>query len=123
MAESVVKNETVEITNDFPVLFKLGLRALIRAKSESLINLRRDELALLEAEHDLDAKERNLFLTTDFKELGLTNEKLRNSYVNDQLSDLKFEISIQKHDIASRKDDIEIINDLIQLNELELQGA
>ena len=120
---NVVENQTVDFTGELPVLFKLGLRALIKAKSDSLIILRGLELELLNSEHELAAEERNLFLNTDFKELGLTNEKLRNSYVNDQLSDLKFVIAMKKHEIASKKDTIELINDLIELNELELQGA
>ena len=123
MTESVVKEQNCNITENLPVLFKLGLRALIKAKSDSLIILRGLELELLNSEHELGAEERNLFLNTDFKELGLTNEKLRNSYVNDQLSDLKFVIAMKKHEIASKKDTIELINDLIELNELELQGA
>jgi len=47
---------------------------------------------------------------------------MRSAYVNKQLSDYKVKIDVQKHRITSKKDDIEIINDLIQLNELELQG-
>ena len=85
MSETVVKEQTSEITGDLPILFKLGLKALIKAKSDALILLRELELELLNAKHDLANKERNLFLTTDFKELGLTNEKLRTSYVNSQM--------------------------------------
>ena len=122
MSETVVKEQTSEITGDLPILFKLGLKALIKAKSDALILLRELELELLNAKHDLANKERNLFLTTDFKELGLTNEKLRTSYVNSQLSDYQVKIDVQKHRIASKRDDIEIINDLIKLNELEMKG-
>ena len=122
MSETVVNEETTEITGALPVLFKLGLRALIKAKSDALILLRELELELLNAKHDLADKERTLFLTTDFKELGLTNEKMRSAYVNEKLSDFKVKIDVQKHRIASKRDDIEIINDLIELNELELKG-
>ncbi len=122
MSETVVKEQTSEITGDLPILFKLGLKALIKAKSDALILLRELELELLNAKHDLANKERNLFLTTDFKELGLTNEKLRTSYVNSQLNDYQVKIDVQKHRIASKRDDIEIINDLIKLNELEMKG-
>ena len=120
MSETVLQEQTTEITGELPVLFKLGLKALIKAKSDALILLR--ELELLNAKHDLAVKERNILLTTDFKDLGLTNEKMRSAYVNKQLSDYKVKIDVQKHRITSKKDDIEIINDLIQLNELELQG-
>ena len=122
MSETVLQEQTTEITGELPVLFKLGLKALIKAKSDALILLRELELELLNAKHDLADKERTILLTTDFKELGLTNEKMRSAYVNKQLSDYKVKIDVQKHRITSKKDDIEIINDLIQLNELELQG-
>ena len=122
MSETVLQEQTTEITGELPVLFKLGLKALIKAKSDALILLRELELDLLNAKHDLADKERVILLTTDFKELGLTNEKMRNAYVNEKLSDFKVKIDVQKHRITSKKDDIEIINDLIQLNELELQG-
>ena len=122
MTETAVKEQTIDITGELPVLFKLGLKALIKAKSDALILLRELELDLLNAKHDLAGKERTIILTTDFKELGLTNEKMRNAYVNEKLSDFKVKIDVQKHRITSKKDDIEIINDLIQLNELELQG-
>ena len=122
MSETVLQEQTTEITGELPVLFKLGLKALIKAKSDALILLRELELELLNAKHDLAVKERNILLTTDFKDLGLTNEKMRSAYVNKQLSDYKVKIDVQKHRITSKKDDIEIINDLIKLHELEMKG-
>ena len=122
MSETALQEQTSEISNEMPVLFKLGLKALIKAKSDALMILRELELELLNAKYDLADKERTILLTTDFKDLGLTNEKMRSAYVNDQLSDFKIKIGVQEHRIASKKDDIEIINDLIKLNELELQG-
>ena len=122
MTESAVKEQTIDITAELPVLFKLGLKALIKAKSDALILLRELELELLNAKHDLAGKERTIILTTDFKELGLTNEKMRNAYVNEKLSDFKVKIDVQKHRIASKKDDIEVMNDLIKLHELEIVG-
>ena len=122
MTETAVTEQTTEITGELPVLFKLGLKALIKAKSDALILLRELELELMNAKHDLADKERIILLTTDFKELKLTNEKMRNAYVNEKLSDYKIKIDVQKHRIASKKDDIEIMNDLIRLNELEMKG-
>ena len=122
MSETVVKTETNEFIGDLPVLFKLGLKALIKAKSDALILLRELELELLNAKHDLADKERIIVLTTDFKELGLTNEKMRNAYVNEKLSDYKIKIDVQKHRITTKKDDVEIINNLIELRELEMKG-
>lgn len=121
MSESIIE-KTTEFPKHYPVIFDFGMKALIKMKSESLIILRDLEKDLLKAECDLAAEERKLYLNTDFKELGLTNDKLRNSYVNDQLSDFRFDIAMKKHEIQSKKDDIEIIDDLIKLNELEIVG-
>ena len=121
MSESIVE-KTTEFPKHYPVIFDFGMKALIKMKSESLIILRDLEKDLLKAECDLAAEERNLYLNTDFKELGLTNDKLRSSYVKDQLSDFRFDIAMKKHDIQSKKDDIEILNNLINLKELEIAG-
>ena len=121
MSESVIE-KTTEFPKHYPVIFDFGMKALIKMKSESLIILRGLEKDSVKAEHDLAAEERNLYLNTNFKELGLTNDKMRSSYVNDQLSDFRFDIAMKKHEIQSKKDDIEIINDLIKLDELEIQG-
>lgn len=94
--------EEQETVTDLPI-FKLGLKALIKAKSEALIQLREMELDLLNAKHDLADKERIILLTNDFKELGLTNEKMRNTYVNEELKDYKVKIDVKKHTITSKK--------------------
>jgi hypothetical protein len=121
MSESIIE-KTTEFPKFYPLIFDFGLKALIKMKSDNLIILRDLEKDLLKKEHDLAAEERNLYLNTDFKELGLTNDKLRNSYVKDQLSDSKFAIAEKKHEIQSKKDDIEIIKDLINFKELEVTG-
>lgn len=121
MTESIME-KTTEFPKKYPLIFDFGMKALIKMKSESLIILRDLQKDLLKIELDMAAEERNLYLNTDFKKLGLTNDKLRNSYVDDQLSDLRFDIAMKKHEIKSKKDDIEIVNDLIKLNELKLAG-
>lgn len=121
MTESIVE-KTTEFPKKYPLIFDFGMKALIKMKSESLIILRDLQKDLLKIELDMAAEERNLYLNTDFKKLGLTNDKLRNSYVDDQLSDFRFDIAMKKHEIKSKKDDIEIVNDLIKLNELKLAG-
>lgn len=121
MTESIME-KTTEFPKKYPLIFDFGMKALIKMKSESLIILRDLQKDLLKIELDMAAEERNLYLNTDFKKLGLTNDKLRNSYVDDQLSDLRFNIAMKKHEIKSKKDDIEIVNDLIKLNELKLAG-
>ena len=47
---------------------------------------------------------------------------MRNAYVNEQLSGDIIKIDVIKHNIASKKDDIEVVNDLIKFNELSMKG-
>ena len=122
MENTVLKEDILKESGKQPVLFEFGLKRLIRAKSATLIELRELELKLINAKHELAIKERNLLLNTNFKELGLTNEKMRNAYVNEQLNDDNIKIDVLKHGITNKKDDIEIINDLIKFNELLMKG-
>ena len=120
MENTVLEENTLEKSEKFPVIFEYGLKKLIRSKSDALLELRHLELTLINAKHELAIKERNLLLNTNFKELGLTNEKMRNAY--EQLSDDIIKIDVIKHNIASKKDDIEVVNDLIKFNELSMKG-
>ena len=107
----------------YPALFYMGLKELIQSKSIALMELRELEHELLDEERDLLHKESKLILTTDFKELGLTNEKMRKSYIYEELYDEKCNITVKKEKIEDKKDTVEIINHLIRLNEIKLQGA
>ena len=122
MENTVLKDDILKESGKQPVLFEFGLKRLIRAKSTALIELRELELKLINDKHELAIKERNLLLNTNFKELGLTNEKMRNAYVNEQLNDDNIKMDVLKHTITNKKDDIEIINDLIRFNELLMKG-
>lgn len=116
MCEVDFKEEKKQI---YPVLFELGLKDLIKSKSNLLFELRELELDLINSKHDLASIERSILLTTDFKDLGLTNEKMRIAYINEQLEEENVLLDIKKTTIASKKDTLEIINDLIKL---QLEG-
>ena len=88
-------------------LFDYSAEELIRNKDILLFRLREKEM-------DLMKSEAKILLETDFKELGLTNEKQRTAYINDQLSDLKESVKAHKHSL-------DIVNDLLKLRLLELQ--
>lgn len=122
MENTVLEENTLEKSEKFPVIFEFGMKKLIKSKSNALIELRHLELNLIHAKHELAFKERDLLLNTDFKDLGLTNEKMRNAFVNEQLSGDIIKIDTIKHSIASKKDDIEVVNDLIKFNELLMKG-
>ena len=82
-------------------LFDYNAEELIRNKD--IVQLR-----LTELEIDYKRKEAELLLTTDFKELGYTNEKMKTAYVTTQLIDLKESIELHKNSLN-------IVNDLIKL--------
>ena len=63
---------------------------------------------LTELEIEYKKQEAELLLNTDFKELGLTNEKMRTAYVTNQLIDLKESIELHKNSLN-------IVDDLIRL--------
>lgn len=88
-------------------LYDLTPEELIRNKDMVLFRLREYEIKLMK-------KETEILLTTDFKDLGLTNEKQRAAYVNQQTVELKESIKAHKHSIT-------IINDLLKLRLLEIQ--
>jgi hypothetical protein len=83
--------------------------ALELIKNKDIVQLR-----LTELEIDYKKKEAELLLTTDFKELKLTNDKMRTAYVDSQLMHLKEAIKLHKNSLN-------IVNDLIKLRLTELE--
>ena len=85
-----------ELANDEPVpdkgIFTFSPELLIRAKDMRLVELTSKNYELINKERELKNAENQLYLKTDFKELKLTNDKMRNAYVSDAVSDLRFEI-------------------------------
>ena len=69
---------------------------------------------LTELEIDYKKQEAELLLTTDFKELKLTNDKMRTAYVDKQLIGLKEAIKLHKNSLN-------IVNDLIKLRMQEVK--
>ena len=87
-------------------LFDLSAEELIRNKD--VIQFR-----LTELEIEYKKQEAELLLNTEFKELGLTNDKMRTAYVDNLLMDLK-------KDIKLHKNSLNIVNDLIRLRMQEV---
>ena len=82
-------------------LFDYDILELIRNKD--MVQYR-----LTELEIEYKKQEAELLLNTDFKELGLTNEKMRTAYVTNSLIDLKESIELHKNSLN-------IVNDLIKI--------
>ena len=72
------------------------------------------QLRLTKLEINYKKKEAKILLETDFKELKLTNEKMRQAYINQQLLPLKESIELHKNSLN-------IVNDLIKLRLKEME--
>ena len=89
-------------------LFDYNAEELIRNKD--IVQFR-----LTELEIEYKKQEAELLLNTDFKELGLTNDKQRTAYVTNALIDLKEAIELHKNSLN-------IVNDLIKLRMQEVKN-
>ena len=58
-------------------------------------------------------EETKLLLETDFKAEGLTNEKMRNAFITQELFELKSELEWLKYDLNVLENELSVINDLI----------
>ena len=58
-------------------------------------------------------EETKLLLGTDFKAEGLTNEKMRNAFITQELFELKSELEWLKYDLNVLENELSVINDLI----------
>ncbi len=88
-------------------LFDYNAEELIRNKDIVLFRLRELEIKLLK-------QESRLYLTTDFKAEGCTNERMRKAFVDNETIELK-------EAIKAHKDSLEIVNDLIRLRMQEVK--
>lgn len=82
-------------------IFEMNAEELIRNKD--IVGFRLRELEIEQMK-----KESEILLTTDFKELKLTNESMRKAYINKETMPLKEAIKAHKHSL-------EIVNDLLKL--------
>ena len=94
--------------------YDFNIEQLIRLKEERLAELRSKHFNVLSCERALKNAENRLYLKTDFKQLGLTNEKMRNAHVSNNTYDLRFRLDMAKYELKQQEDSLEIINDLIE---------
>ena len=114
-------NELAEDKTNKKPMFEFSPELLIRAKDMRLVELTSKNFELIQKERELKNAENQLYLNTDFKELKLTNDKMRNAYVSNAVSDLRFEIDQLKYEVKQQEDALTIINDLIKLRLLEVK--
>lgn len=101
-------------------MYDFTVEELIQLKELRLKDLRTKQWELLTKEDEIRNSESKLLLNTDFKELKLTNEKMRNAFINDALHEQKFSLTQLKHEVKQNEDVLVLINDLIELRLKEL---
>ena len=94
---------------------------LIKLKELHLADLRSKYYDLITKEREIKNGENNVLLNTDFKSLGLTNEKQRTAYVQDASAKERFQLDQIKYEYKQQEDIIEILNDLIKLRLMEVK--
>ena len=102
-------------------IYDLNELQLIQLKKNMFGELESRYFNLLDAERTLKNVENKLYLETDFKAQGLTNDKQRNAYVSDQVSSLRFEVDMAKYQLKLQEDLLKIIDDLIRFTQREVK--
>lgn len=115
--------DTLALLNELTkesILFELDALQLIKVKEQVHTKLESKYFELVTRENDLKNVENSLWLKTDFKSQGLTNDKMRTAFVSDNSSDIRFKIAMAKYELKQLENHIKIINDLIILR---MQGG
>ena len=102
--------------------FEMNALELIQLKNLHLDDLRSKYYDLITKEREIKNGENNVLLNTDFKSLGLTNEKQRTAYVQEASSKARFELDQLRYEYKQQEDIIEILNDLIKLRLQEVKN-
>ena len=106
---------------EYTCFFDMDIESLIQVKDQKLRDIESKYFKLLARERELKGAENNLYLKTDFKAQGLTNEKMRNAFVSDAVSSLRFELDHAKYELKQQEDVLIILNDLIALRMQEVK--
>lgn len=100
-------------------LFEMTPKELVEAKLYTYRKMRLKQGVIINLKQLISLEENRLLLETDFKEKGLTNEKQRTAYINNELREKKRELEWLKYDYAKFSDDLALIDDLLKINKGE----
>ena len=102
--------------------FEMTALELIQLKKLHLDDLRSKYYDVITKERQIKNGENNVLLNTDFKSLGLTNEKQRTAFVQDASAKDRFKLDQLRYEYKMEEDNLEILNDLIKLRIAEIGG-
>lgn len=88
---------------------------LFDTKKELIDKLKEAEDRLTHAKTSLKNKENDLWLNTQFKELGYTNDDTRRAYVNHETSTLRENEELIRNEITQLKRELNLCDDKIKL--------
>ena len=88
---------------------------LFVTKKHLIKDLKNAEDDLAKIIKSIKTKESDLWLNTEFKELGYTNKDTRRAYVDNQLSDLRYDEYLKKNEIQQLKREFDLVNDKLKL--------
>lgn len=117
IAESIEDMKNIKIS-----LFDLNLEELVYEKMSILFEkLYQANNNLEDAKVNLQIETDKILLETDFKSLGLTNEKMRQAHIKTLTTGLEDKVDEKKEIVQFYKNKLTIINDLITVRKLELK--
>ena len=91
------------------------MKNLFDTKQEIINKLKEAEDRLTQAKSDLKNRENELWLKTQFKELGYTNDDTRRAYVNHETGDLRVAEEMIKNEVTQLKRELNLCDDKIKL--------
>ena len=110
------------MTNEPKCLYDFTCEELIQFKELRQKEIESAYFKVATAELDLRNVENSLWLNTDFKSQGLTNDKMRTAFVSDNTREIRFEISTLKYELKQQENLLIIVNDLIKLRLQEVKN-
>ena len=122
MPQYLICENTLEYFNQKVSIFNLNLEELVYEKMFLMFEkLTPANAKLQNAEIELETVTQKLLLETDFKSLGLTNEKMRTAHIKNCTAELTQKIDEIRKEAVFYKSKITIINDLIETRRFELK--
>lgn len=103
-------------------IFDFDAEQLIQLKDMRLSEVESKYYEVISRETDLKNAENSLWLNTDFKEVGCTNDKMRTAYVQSHTIDLRLKLDIARFELKQHENNLKIINDLLALRMQEVKN-
>lgn len=96
-------------------LFYLKPIELVEAKLYTLQKIRQKEAEIIALEQEIKGNESALWLTTDFKAEGCTNDTMRKAFVHQEVQEDKQQLDWLHHDLNKFQDDLKLIKTLLEV--------